>query len=195
MTPDYPFVLGYGISQNLPPLAAVNPNIDPKLTPRFFIPKSFQLTATPGTVQANGTKFTNGTLNFCMLTYRSYYPGTNNPMPGRVTNGEANPSAGVLPATFFDVTKTSVHDGIMGFSQDLIMHQYIATQLAPALFIQPMHFGQLKDASLSRNSEKVFYDGSPSVYNQQVEFQTTMTEGEFKTSELYFSLKWSKGKH
>src|SRR5687768_14631708 len=129
MTPENPFVLGYGISQELPDIKSLNSDVNLDLTPRYLVPKSFQLTLTPGTSNPDGSKFTAGTLNFCMLTHRNAWPGTQKEQPGRDTNGETNPSAGVLARTLFDTTRTSAHDGVMGFCKELIFDKYICENL------------------------------------------------------------------
>lgn len=192
-TPDNPFVLGYGISQKLPPLSLINPNANTKATPRFFIPKSFEVTTTPGTFDKGGTSagYTNGTLNFNMLTHRSYKPGTQEEMPGRVVDTKLNPSAGVFSQTLFDTTKTAAHDGVMGFSQDLIMKNWIEGTIAPLLFIDPTKFNSLLGASyktLSRGTK----DTSPTSFTWTCDFITKMSDGGY-SSPIYSSRKWSQG--
>jgi hypothetical protein len=193
MTPDAPFVLGYGISQKLPAMKDIVPNADPTKTPRFFIPKSYQLTATPGAIGSD-KKQNPGTLNFCMLTYRSLNPQTGTLYPERNTNGETDLNAGVLPETLFQVTRTSAHDGVMGFSEDLILNYWIGTVMAPPLFIDPTKFDNLKDKGWTTNTptSTVEMTGSPKIYTQSIKCQT---KGWWDNSnKLFNTLRWAQGK-
>ncbi|KAM3064681.1 hypothetical protein ACMFMF_011817 [Clarireedia jacksonii] len=63
-TPDHPFLLGYGLSQKLPDITKVAPDVGTKSTPKFFIPKFYNVTVTP-----SGSKFTGGNFNFCIMTH------------------------------------------------------------------------------------------------------------------------------
>lgn len=47
-TPDHLYVLGYGLSQKVPDLKQINPDATPDKTPKYFIPRSYQITVTPG---------------------------------------------------------------------------------------------------------------------------------------------------
>jgi hypothetical protein len=142
MTPDNPFVLGYGISQTLPDIKELKSDVNLDLTPRYLVPKSFQITCTPGTTSASGSRYTMGTLNFCILTHRDAWPNSLQEQPGRDTNGEKNPSAGVLERTLFDTTRTSAHDGVMAFCKELIYDKYICGNLARRFLMNPLSIAE-----------------------------------------------------
>jgi hypothetical protein len=192
-TPDNPFVLGYGISQKLPSLQDINPNVNLAATPRYFIPKCFNLTTTPASAQSASQKFTNGTLNFNMLTHRPFNPSTGKEEPGRNTDPAKDPAAGFLSETFFDVTKTAVHDGVMAFAQDLLMKRYIIGYMAPLFWIDPTKFAALKGASYNTKPVVSTSTPSPTEFIQQTTFETSLSGAEFSVSGLYRSLKRSKG--
>ncbi|KAK3996637.1 hypothetical protein QBC44DRAFT_355361 [Cladorrhinum sp. PSN332] len=125
--PDFPFSLGYSISQKLPKLADVSPETAAAMSHNkpYFIPKQFALTLTPGDGLDQRFLTTSGTLNFCMLTHRSDRADERT----KIDSGDFN--AGIIKQNFFDVTKTlgktkdtrgntQGHDAIMGFSNELL---------------------------------------------------------------------------
>ncbi|KAL8835442.1 MAG: hypothetical protein Q9170_003319 [Blastenia crenularia] len=137
-TADHPYVLGYGLAQKVPDLKQVNPDAEADSTPKYFIPSGYQMTVTPGYTwsgaQRQDSKYTRGTLNFCLLTFRE----DNDPNPARKpekTIVAQNANSGKLSQTLFDLTKTSENDGIMGFAQDLIWAKFFGPLLADAYHI------------------------------------------------------------
>lgn len=196
-------MLGYGISQKVPDIREINPNADPDLTPRFFIPKKFQMTTTPGSVQPDGTKFTNGTLNFCMLTHREYWPGTKTEKPGReerLVNPEQNRNAGILPQTFFDTTRTSAHDGVMGFCKDLILDQFICEVMGKSFYADPSVIFNLQGGVVEKDppasSWAPTYAGHPPswTYGSNFNIKGREIEGTGPFKSFYKASKWSAGK-
>jgi hypothetical protein len=202
VTPDNPFVLGYGISQTVPDIRLINPTADPDLTPRFFIPRKFQMTTTPGSVQPSGEKFTNGTLNFCMVTHRDCYPNTKVEMPGReerLVGPQQNLNAGKLDRTFFDVTRTAAHDGVMGFCRDLILDKFIAQIMGKSFYADPRQVfgdqggifegqpGESWNWTGSGRPQSWTYGGDFKVTGQKVDVDSTF-------SSLHKAAKLSAGK-
>jgi len=129
--PNSPFVLGYGISQKLPSLAETNSRINRDKTPKYFIPKRFDLTATKGTSDA-----TKGTLNYCMITHRDVDSS------GKEENREdidlmTNKNAGNLTPDFFSLTKMSSanSDAVMAFSSNCFLQRFVFDTLFKALHI------------------------------------------------------------
>ena len=137
-TPDHPYVLGYGLSQKVPDLKQVNPDATPDSTPKYFVPRSYQMTVTPGytwnRAQRQDSKYTRGTLNFCLLTFRE----DNDPNPVRKpekTIIAQNANSGKLSQNLFDLTETSENDGVMGFAEDLMLAKFFGPLLANAYHI------------------------------------------------------------
>jgi hypothetical protein len=112
----------------LPDINDVQPGADSKSTPKFFIPKSYNVTVTQG-----DAKYTQGTFNFCILTHRDA-DGEPKRNPDR-TDPTKNLNAGKLDQTFFQLTKTSEHDGLMAFSRDLIFEKFLCREVANSFFI------------------------------------------------------------
>lgn len=165
-TPDHPFVLGYGLCQKLPDIAEVQPGADTKSTPRFFIPKSYNVTVTP-----SGSRFTGGTFNFCILTHRD---SDGQPHRDTVrTDPSQNLNAGKLDQTFFDLTRTSNQDGIMAISRDLIFDKFLCREVANTFFIDiteifkaAMSQGSLQETS-SSFEQLLKLDDRPPSYKQK----------------------------
>ena len=170
-TPDHPYVLGYGLSQKVPDLKQVNPDATPDSTPKYFIPSGYQMTVTPGYAwngaQRQDSKYTRGTLNFCLLTFRE----DNDPNPVRKpqkTIIAQNTNSGKLSQTLFDLTKTSENDGVMGFAQDLMLAKFFGPLLANAYHInvtdaqKKLDSGSMTASSSSSTSGTVA--GSPPTY-------------------------------
>ena len=135
-TPDHPYVLGYSLSQKVPDLKQVNPDATPDSTPKYFIPSDYQMTVTPGYIwngaQRQDSKYTRGTLNFCLLAFRD----DNDPNPIRKpekTIIAQNANSGKLSQTLFDLTKTSENDGVMGFAQDLMLAKFFGPAASKCL--------------------------------------------------------------
>ncbi|KAL8823006.1 MAG: hypothetical protein Q9191_006269 [Dirinaria sp. TL-2023a] len=172
-TPDHPYVLGYGLSQKVPDLTKVNPDAKTDSTPKYFIPSGYQMTVTSGYTwngaQRQDSKYTHGTLNFCLLTFRE----DNDPSPVRKpekTIVAQNANSGKLSQTFFDLTKTSENDGVMGFAEDLMWNKFFGPLLANAYHINVVDaLGQLdsgtKSSSSSSLSSKVVA-GNPPTYER-----------------------------
>ncbi|KUJ19605.1 uncharacterized protein LY89DRAFT_496240 [Mollisia scopiformis] len=127
-TPDHPFVLGYGLSQTLPTIPSRQPNAIPDSTPKFFIPRKYNVTVTPG----QGSNFTAGTFNFCILTHRDENQPGRDPVR---SDPSKNLNAGKLDKTFFDLTRTREHDGLMAFARDLIFDNFLCKEVANSFFI------------------------------------------------------------
>jgi hypothetical protein len=199
-TPDYPFVLGYSISQKLPAIETIVENA--KSPPLCFIPRTFMFTTTPGKVDGKGIKVSDSTLNFCMLTHRDLDPISGKEPQGRSVfkaDGTLDLNAGVLPANFFDKTSMHSHDGVMAFCQDLIMHQYIAQHVAPTLYLDPVNFKQVAAASsINTTSETkpqdLFPIGNPRKYLYRKEIKTSQDRAEIQgNQDLYEIQRWSQG--
>lgn len=152
-TPDHPFVLGYGLSQKLPTIQAVQPGAILDSTPKFFIPKEYHVTVTPG----QETKYTNGSFNFCILTHRDEN------QPGRdpaLSDPSKNLNAGKLDKNFFELTKSSENDGLMAFARDLIFDNFLCKEVAKSFFIdieeifkKAMDKGSIDSSGFKTNSE------------------------------------------
>ncbi|EPS39293.1 hypothetical protein H072_6938 [Dactylellina haptotyla CBS 200.50] len=127
-TPDHPFVLGYGLSQKLADITKIIPGAKPEDTPLYFVPKSYIMSVTPG----KDPKYSNGTLNFCMATWRP--DGMAQRDPNHLDRSK-NGNAGKLDQTFFDLTRTSEHDGVVGFCRDLLFDQFLVPEIEKAYFI------------------------------------------------------------
>jgi hypothetical protein len=113
-------VLGYGLSQTVPDLSSINPEANSADAPKYLTPRMYQITVSSN--NGKNSKYTNGTLNFCILTHRG-----EGEQPLRSFNRfdrSKNPLAGQLATTLFDLTRTREHDGIMGFATDLIWDKY-----------------------------------------------------------------------
>ncbi|KAK4163760.1 hypothetical protein QBC43DRAFT_289636 [Cladorrhinum sp. PSN259] len=140
-TADHPYVLGYGLAQKVPDLRSIDPNLNIDTTPKYLIPKGYQVTTTPGYVYADGkpradSPYSNGTLNFCILTWRE--PNDPDPVrsPSRIDLAQ-NANSGKLSQSLFDLTKTKEHDGLMGIARDLIFDKFLAKLSADTYFIDP----------------------------------------------------------
>ena len=163
-TPDNPYVLGYGLSQKVPDLAQVNPDATPDSTPKYFIPKGYQMTVTPGYTwsgaQRQDSKYTRGTLNFCLFTFRE----DNDPNPVRKpekTIVAQNANSGKLSQTLFDLTKTSENDGVMGFAEDLIWAKFFGPLLANAYHIDVIEAQKKLDSGSMTASSSSWASGTP----------------------------------
>ncbi|KAK4693894.1 hypothetical protein P7C71_g3587, partial [Lecanoromycetidae sp. Uapishka_2] len=139
-TPDHPFVLGYGLSQRLPTLQSVNASATTDKTPTYLIPELYNLTVTPGFTMPAGhsdkqpSKFTHGTLNYCILTHRD--EGDSWPMRElSMTDPSRNANSGRLDQTLFDTTRTAEHDGVMAFCRDLMFEKFLCRELGDAFFV------------------------------------------------------------
>ncbi|KAF3931448.1 hypothetical protein ABW19_dt0203236 [Dactylella cylindrospora] len=143
-SPEFPFILGYSISQKLSDISKIDPKASTANTPPYFIPKQFGLTVTPGEGLDQAFITTSGTLNFCMLTHRSGIDGNE-----KVDIEASDFNAGVIKRTFFDITKTygktkdfrgkiQGHDGIMAFSNE-IFHKKWLSNLVDSLIIDPIN--------------------------------------------------------
>lgn len=181
-------MLGYGLSQKVPDLKKVNPDAKSDSTPKYFIPSGYQMTVTPGDtwsgIQKQDSKYTHGTLNFCLLTFRE----DNDPNPARKpekTTVAQNANSGKLSQTLFDLTKTSENDGVMGFAQDLMWDKFFGPLLANAYHINMIDaLSQLDSGSKSRSSSSLSSStiaGSPPTY---VRSSTVELEGK-KTHTVY----------
>jgi len=91
--PDNPFILGYGLMQDIQNLANINPDASWENTPAFMIPNSFDLTTT----KASSLPGLN-TLNYCMTTHTSKNPGQDQP---RQVDNQNDRNAGRLEHNFF----------------------------------------------------------------------------------------------
>ena len=164
-------MLGYGLSQKVPDLKQVNPDATPDSTPKYFDPIGYQMTVTPGYTwngaQRQDSKYTRGTLNFCLLTFRE----DNDPNPVRKpekTIIAQNANSGKLSQTLFDLTETSENDGVMGFAQDLMLAKFFGPLLANAYHInvidaqKKLDSGPMTASSSSSTSGTVA--GSPPTY-------------------------------
>lgn len=120
-TPKNPYVLGYGISQDLKAREA-HPKYSTRKTPRALIPASFGFGASPDY----------GTFNFGLLTYRD-----NPALMRSIDKNDKN--AGVPDEDYFQITKCSkdAHDGLMAISQIVFMKEYVVKQICDALWTTP----------------------------------------------------------
>ena len=164
-------MLGYGLSQKVPDLKQVNPDATPDSTPKYFIPKGYQMTVTPGYTwsgaQRQDSKYTRGTLNFCLFTFRE----ENDPNPVREpvkTIVAQNANSGKLSQTLFDLTKTSENDGVMGFAEDLIWAKFFGPLLANAYHIDVIEAQKKLDSGSMTASSSSWASGpvagSPPTY-------------------------------
>ncbi|KAM5380094.1 hypothetical protein ACJZ2D_003741 [Fusarium nematophilum] len=138
-TPHNPFVLGYGIRQKVPELSSINGNADPTKTPPYFLPASVDSTTTA----SPGNGFTEGTLNFCMLTNRR--SGGSRSMPREDRN------AGEFPETFFNKLRLyggagnserpGGHDGVMAFSKEVFNDFWLNEYVVNRLISKPEEYG------------------------------------------------------
>ena len=165
-TPDHPFVLGYGLSQKLETIEdIVGAGVDTKDTPKYFIPKSYIVSVTPGS-----GKYTGGTFNFCILTHRD----SNDSWPVRdanLTDRDKNLNAGKLEQTFMDLTRTKEQDGVMAISRDLIFSKFLCPQLSSSFFIdikdifkQAMSQGSCTEDGPQTDSYGIRTQDSPPTY-------------------------------
>lgn len=127
-TPDNPFVLGYTISQKKPSLELYNPAAAASKTPtpKYFIPRTFQCTL------STKNQYSEGALNYCMLTHREPDIGTL-----RVVDGQG---AGVFNPGPFEVARAKAVpgscEGLLFISQDIFVNHWIANRVAPAFYVQ-----------------------------------------------------------
>ena len=141
--PDFPFSLGHSISQKLPKAEDISPDAAKAMSKNrpYFVPKQFSLTVTPGDGLDQKFLTTSGTLNFCMLTHR------NSTSDERIKIDPADFNAGIIQQNFFDITKTlgktkdsrgntQGHDGIMGFSKELLVDKWVP-ELVEKFYIEP----------------------------------------------------------
>ncbi|KAJ3535988.1 hypothetical protein NM208_g6909 [Fusarium decemcellulare] len=145
-TPDHPFVLGYGLSQEIQDIKEILTDTKDD-TPKYFIPRDYLVTTTPG---EKGSNYTGGTFNFCISTHRE---DDGEPKREAIrTDPETNANAGRLQKTFFDVTKTREQDGIMGFCRDLIFDKFLCDVLA-----RPFHIniGEIFKKAMSKGTAEV----------------------------------------
>ena len=153
-----PFVLGYGIRQNVPDILDINPDADTSKTPQYFVPRKVDCTTTPSV----GNEFTDGTLNFCMLTYRPSEM-TDEPL---IHINEDDRNAGQFKQTFFDklyvrggassndggdgdnnsdsgssTGRPAGHDGIMAFSKKIFNDMWLNDHIVKKLVANPAAYG------------------------------------------------------
>jgi hypothetical protein len=136
-------------------------------------PNAYQIGVTPGVIYDNGrnktnSKFTNGTLDFLILTKRD---GSNSQPPSRLAQNIdrfRNANSGKLKETFFDSTKTGKHHGIMAFARDLIFDSYLYDLMKTSLDLGPkwgetdMPEGSMKlKTSSSQSKSKIDVSGMP----------------------------------
>lgn len=124
-TPDTPFILGYGISQRPGTLEGIDSTASSTTTPPFFIPRRFDMSTTPSR-SAEAEDYTDGTINFCMQTFRA-----NQNEQGRISPSDG--SAGLFDQTFFQKTATKGtaegDNGIMAFSKQVFNDYWIRSLL------------------------------------------------------------------
>ena len=166
-TPDNPFVLGYGLYQDLPDIKAIQPGIDAENTPVFLIPKSYHLTVTP-----SGSKFTGGSVNFCILTHREKDDKLTR--DANRTDPTKNLNAGRLEQTFFDLTRTLEQDGIMAIARDLVFDRFLCREVANSFFIdiqaifkKAMSAGTSDQGSLMTVESNVKTSDQPPTFRQK----------------------------
>jgi hypothetical protein len=143
-TADNPFVLGYGLAQKVPDLKQIDPKLETDKTPKYFIPRAYQITTTPGFLyEKNSTTpknspYSNGTLNFCILTFRDD-SDRGSLRPANKVDLKQNANAGKLAMSPFDLTKTSAQDsdGMMCFARDLFFDRFLVGMIRDAYFIDP----------------------------------------------------------
>ena len=132
LIPDNPFVLGYVIT-NLKEVAVRGvPPID-------FIPRQSDLTTTgnKSSLSSRGRSnplITNGTLNCCLLTHCSDPDDTQcetNPVVMTTSN------AGFLSESLFKTTKATSGDGILAFTEDLVVQKFLIQMIRPELWVDP----------------------------------------------------------
>ncbi|CAG7561990.1 unnamed protein product [Fusarium equiseti] len=163
--PDFPFSLGYSISQEIAKLEDVSPETAAAMSKNkpYFVPKQFALTVTPGDGLEQRYLTTSGTLNFCMLTHR------NSTSDEAVKIDPSDFNAGIIRRNFFDITKTlgktkdsqgmtQGHDGIMAFSKELVLEKWLP-ELMEGFYIDPdSAYGKSLSDNLWRPTE------SPHIY-------------------------------
>jgi hypothetical protein len=138
-TPDNPFVLGYTISQEKPEQQHTNQEAFAKQTetPAYFAPMSCKSTI------SGPNSMSRGTLNYCMLTNRSFEP----PFIGQFGGGnprseiELSSQAGQFEKNTFGRAmiraKPGSADGILVFSQDIFVNHWIGSSVAPRFYLPP----------------------------------------------------------
>jgi hypothetical protein len=124
--PDTPFVLGYGLMQNIQHIQDINPGASWEDTPAYFIPANYDMTTTKGSSDNSNT------LNYCMMTHTTKNYATDNPR--KINNDE---TVGNLQTSFCDLLKTSAGDGVMAWSSGIFWGKWILGVLAPCLYIEP----------------------------------------------------------
>ncbi|KAF3904729.1 hypothetical protein ABW20_dc0100609 [Dactylellina cionopaga] len=123
--PKNPFVLGYSISQSKPPIQQTSGTITHE-TPPYFLPKSVDLTITPGLTST----YSKGALNFCMLTHR--LPGETEPTVNPLSTSQAR--AGRFEKSFFETLKMKANpgstDAMIAFSSGIFYDNWIVKDVA-----------------------------------------------------------------
>ena len=116
-TADTPYLLGYGIKAMTPKLEVVNQDLKTRTaTPEYFIPRRFDVTTTPSKID-DDKKFTKGTLNFCMQTYRAK---SEDQVALQVTDeGKGRFEHPLFSTTQTPAIGTKGSEGIMGFSRQI----------------------------------------------------------------------------
>ena len=169
-TANNPFVLGYAIRQQPPQLKEVNPHADPARTPPYFLPRKVDCTTTA----SPGNKFTDGTLNFCMLTH-SWHDGY------RIESMDV--STVKFPETFFQklsvrggIKETEAgnyqggHDGIMAFSHHIFCDLWLAEAVAQPFVADISNYGNaIRPPHPNVKERKESGESRPSNYTTALE--------------------------
>jgi hypothetical protein len=79
-----------------------------------------------------------GTLNFCMITHRgwglNFWQDFGEDHKALQTQPDT-PGAGIIKKSLFEITKTKTHDGVMAFSQFVMMKTYIPRVFAEKIYL------------------------------------------------------------
>ena len=137
-TVDNPFVLGYAITQELPTLSAVTgpgttgkPPPTTDKTPKYFIPRRYDISVTPPPPGYG----VSGSINFCLQTFRDD-PKDQVDIDITKTPGVGisyyTPQQNILPGG-----RSDVHDGVMVLSKRLFLDIFAVGSCNPAFYLNP----------------------------------------------------------
>ncbi|KAL3419493.1 hypothetical protein PVAG01_09715 [Phlyctema vagabunda] len=121
-TPDNPFVLGYGISQDLKKIEEIDKSLSRAKTPRSFVPRHFGLAASKNPAA----------LTYGLLTFRD-----DRSKERTIRADDMN--AGKPEQNYFEMLKVpaNLHDGLMVVSKGVFFDNFIKNSVLGSLWVQP----------------------------------------------------------
>jgi hypothetical protein len=176
-TVDNPFVLGYGISQDIKKLEDIDKKLSRASTPRYFVPNWFGLAASNDP----------SALTFGLLTYRDREEDKRKIRP-------EDTNAGKPDVNYFNTVRVPVnaHDGLMIVSKGIFFDLFVKQTLVNALWSRPKtaysgFWDELGMQNLNLND-----GGNPQETSTSTTYRRTLTwESDNQSRYVIHSSFWS----